>query len=237
MTALERDRSFARGRDLMERTLHDVAQPVTFTLLDRRWTLLPGVFSPAHTPVTELFTQWVPFPVGGSFLEVGSGAGLTAVTAALSGCGAVTAVDIDPVAVENTRRNAALHDVADKVRVLRSDLFDALDPAERFDVVFWNSNFVLPPAGYANESDFHDAFFDPGYAAHARYVREAPERVLPAGRALLGFSDLGDRRLLEELAAAAGRELAVVCAELRQTEIAIEFQLLELRAKAGDDQR
>ena len=37
---------------------------------------------PVHTASTELFSTWLPFPVGGAFLEIGSRAGVTAVTAA-----------------------------------------------------------------------------------------------------------------------------------------------------------
>jgi release factor glutamine methyltransferase len=233
----DHDRSFARGQHLIERTLREVVRPTTFMLLDRQWRLLPGVFSPMHTPTTELFTGWLPYPAGGSFLEIGCGAGVTAVMGALNGCARVTAVDINPVAVENTRQNADLHDVGGRVRVLRSDLFDALECDARFDVVFWNSNFGLPPAGYTHQSDLDRAFFDPGYETHARFVREAPQRVVAGGCVLLGFSDLGDRMLLDELALAANRELVVVRSELRQTEIPVEYQLLELRARESGEMR
>ena len=227
------DRGFARGNDLMQRHIRDVVRPTTFTLLGDEWTLLSGVFAPTHTPVTELFTSWIPYPVGGTFLEVGSGAGVTAVVAARSGCRAVTAVDISPAAVENTRRNAQRHGVSDRLRVLKSDLFDALDPVERFDVIFWNSNFVEPPPGYVNETDFHHAFFDPDYRTHGRYAREGPRRLTEGGRLLLGFSDLGNRARLEELAAGVGLEVVTVRAESRTAEIPIEFQLLELRRREG----
>ena len=67
---------------------------------------------------------------------------MTAVTAALAGCATVTALDITTAAVENTRANAELHGVADRVRVAHSDLFEALEPGERFDLIFWNSNYI-----------------------------------------------------------------------------------------------
>ncbi|MFI1104540.1 hypothetical protein [Streptomyces melanogenes] len=44
----------------------------------------------------------------------------------------MTEVDISAAAVENTRRNALRHRVADRVRTLRSDLFAALDPQDRY---------------------------------------------------------------------------------------------------------
>lgn len=233
MTATATGRSFARGKDLMRRHLEREYAPVSFPLLGREWTLLPDVFAPTLTPVTELFSSWIPYPVGGTFLEVGSGAGVTAVVAAEAGCTAVTALDISPAAAENTRLNVRRHRVGDRVRVLRSDLFDALAPEERFDVIFWNSNFVEPPPGFVNESDFHHAFFDPDYSAHRRFVSEGPGRLTATGRLLLGFSDLGSRDLLDELCAEAGLELVTLCAETRQREIRIEFQLLELVEGGG----
>jgi release factor glutamine methyltransferase len=220
-------RSLARGRDLMRRNMDDPDRPTTFALLGREWTLLPEVFAPVYTPVTELFTSWIPYPAGGSFLEMGCGTGVTAVVAAQSGCRAVTAVDISEAGVENAKRNAHRHGVAATVRVLRSDLFDALDLGDRFDLIFWNSNFVEAPPGY-NATVFHHAFFDPGYATHRRYVEEAPCRLTPRGRLLLGFSDLGNRALLERFCADAGLRIETLAAETRTAGITIEFQLLEL---------
>ena len=43
-------------------------RPGQFDLLGRTWTLLPGVCAPVHTTCTELFSAWLPFPVGGAFL-------------------------------------------------------------------------------------------------------------------------------------------------------------------------
>ena len=139
------ERGFARGQQLFRRHLDDLGRQTEFELLGRRWTLLPDVFAPTYTPVTELFTAWIPYPVGGTLLEMGSGTGVTAVSAALVGCRRVTALDISSAAVENTRRNVERHGVADRVDVRHSDLFDALSAGERFDVIYWNSNFVEAP--------------------------------------------------------------------------------------------
>jgi release factor glutamine methyltransferase len=218
----------ARAQDLLRRHLHDPAGRREVTVLGRRWDLLDGVFSPAFTPVTELFTSWLPYPSGGSFLDMGCGAGVTSVVAAESGCRAVTAADISTAAVANTRCNAARYGVEDRVRVVRSDMFAALGPDERFDLVFWNSNFVHPPAGFVNRTELDHAFFDPMYAAHRAYLRDGPAHLTEGGRLLLGFSNLGSSDLLRELCAEAGLEVNVLRVATRQLEITIEFQLLEL---------
>lgn len=224
MEARSSDRAFA----LYHRHLDAEEWPDRFSLLGEEWELLEGVFAPTLTPVTELFTSWLPYPVGGSFLEVGSGTGVTAVTAARSGCASVTALDIGAAPVENTRRNAIRHGVCDRVRVLRSDLFDALGPDERFDLIYWNSNFVEMSADFLNSTDLHHAFFDPGYQAHRRYLREAPAHLTERGRLMLGFADLGNMPKLTTLCAEQGLTIEVFRAERRHLEIPVEFLLLEL---------
>jgi release factor glutamine methyltransferase len=205
------------------------ATPRTFELLSQTWDLSDGVFSPAMTPVTGIFTSWLPYPPGGSFLEVGCGAGVTAVVAAQRGGSAVTATDLSADAVTNTALNVRRHGVGDRVRVLRSDLFEALGPDERFDLIYWNSNFAEPPSGFVNETPLHHAFFDPGYETHRRFVSEAPSYLSDSGRLMLGFSSIGNWPRLREICAAASLRIDVARSEERQIDATrIQFQLLEL---------
>jgi release factor glutamine methyltransferase len=224
--------ALARAHHLVRRNAADDDRPAEFDLLGRRWTLLADVFSPAITPVTEVFTGWLPFPTT-SFLEMGCGAGVTAVSAALAGCLAVTAVDITAAAVANTRRNAERHGVADRVRVVRSDMFAELAPDDRYDMIFWNSNFVEAPPDFVNATPLHHAMFDPAYRAHRAFVQDAPRHLAPGGRLLLGFSSLGSGGHLERLCAEAGLRAVRLRTERRELEVPIEFQLLELVPAGG----
>lgn len=231
------ERSFDRGHELLRRHVAAASDPdrsALFTLLDREWDLLPGVFTPTYTPVTRLFTTWLPFREGGSFLEMGSGAGVTAVSAALAGCREVVALDISAAAVDNTRRNAERHQVADRVDVRHSDMFEALKPGEAFDLMFWNSNFVEAPADFVNETDLHHAFFDPEYTAHATYLREAPGHLTDDGRLMLGFSDLGNWPRLRTMCAEAGLRIEQLYSSEAVLEVTIDFQLLELLPVGGE---
>jgi methylase of polypeptide subunit release factors len=200
-----------------------------FTLFDREWDLVPEVYAPVYASSTMLFTQWLQYPKDGSMLEIGCGAGVTAVMAALSGCPGVVAADINPAAVENTRLNVVRHGVAGQVRVLTSDMYDSLDPAEAFDQIFWNSNFVEAPATVTYESDLARAFFDPGYACHERYLAGARRHLRAQGRLLLGFADLGNRERLEEIAERHRYRSDTVTEERYTTASgqAVTFQLLE----------
>lgn len=221
----------AAGAALTDRHGAVEGRPEQFDLMGRTWTLLPGVFAPVHTSSTELFSSWLPFPVGGSFLEIGSGAGVTAVTAALAGCAHVTALDISRAAVANTRANALRHDVADRVRVLRSDLFDALDPGERYDVIYWNSNVIDAPPQFEYLDELQWAFFDRDYATHNRFLTQGPKLLAPGGRMFLGFNTLGNKERLRVMADGLGLELSTFRRRPGAVGgIGVELSLLEILA-------
>ena len=105
----------------------DVTYRRRFGLLGREWDLFPGVFSPIQSHSTGFFSRAVPQREGGTFLDVGCGSGVMAVEAALAGCREVLAVDLDTVAVDNTRHNARLHG-AGAVSAQVSDCFADIPP-------------------------------------------------------------------------------------------------------------
>ncbi|MGS2646813.1 methyltransferase domain-containing protein [Streptosporangium sp. LJ11] len=210
----------------------EITGPRTFRLLGLEWDLLPGVYAPHLAQSSALYAEWIPYPLFGSFCEVGSGTGYIAVTAALRGCAEVAAIDMSRAAADNTRRNAERHGVADRVRVSCGDMFEPLGEDERFDMIYWNSNFVEAPAGEAPADDLDRAFFDPGYAAHEAYLAGAAARLHPGGRLLLGFTDLGNASLIDEIAAGHGwRQVTLRAAECLAPQGRINYRLIEfLRA-------
>jgi release factor glutamine methyltransferase len=213
--------------DVLGRHARAEGRTEVFSLLGLDWDLLPGVFSPVQTATTELYSTWMPYLAGGSFLDIGCGAGVISVVAALRGA-RVTALDISAAAVDNTRRNAERHGVADRVRTLRSDVYAGLDPDARFDLIFWNSSYAEAPDDYVYETDLHRAFFDAGYRSHRAYVGGARAHLVPGGRVLLGFGEIGNRRLLDRLAADAGMVVRLLRHAARTTTVAVDCQLLEL---------
>ncbi|WP_245703562.1 50S ribosomal protein L11 methyltransferase [Streptomyces lushanensis] len=217
-----------------------------FALAGREWDLLAGVFAPVHSPTTAVALELLGlppapapdpdsgpvFPVDGTFLEIGAGTGVIAVSAALAGCTTVVATDISAQAVRNTAMNAERHGVADRLVPRHGDLFDAVGDGERFDTVYWHSNYVLAPDGYEYGADHERAYVDPGYRAHRRYLAEAPGLLTEGGTALLQFSERGDLGLLRRLAEECGRTLRPVrrC-HLREGEETIELVLYEVCIK------
>ncbi|MFI0902066.1 methyltransferase [Streptomyces sioyaensis] len=216
--------------------------PRVFTLRGHDWDLLDEVFAPDLSPSTETALDFLglsapygplgpgPAPMSrGRMLEIGSGAGVISVLAALSGYDRVVAADVNQHAVRNSELNIARHGVGDRVRAVHSDLFSGLAPAERFDTVFWSSNYVLAPEDYVYRNDCEQAFVDPGYAAHRRFLEEAGDWTTPDGAVLLHFSSRGELPLLRRLAASCGRSLLVRRSqEVREGEELVEHLLLEV---------
>jgi methylase of polypeptide subunit release factors len=221
------------GQEETERLLGEASGTTEFELLGLEWTLLPDVFAPFHSPSTANYSRWLPYPAGGTLLEMGCGAGVTAVYAALSGCAGVTAVDIVPAAVDNTRRNAERHGVADRVRVLESDMFGALGPGERFDLVFWNSNAIEAPADFVYTQDLEHSVLDRGYESHRAYLREGPRHLTDDGRLFIGFNSRGDLDHLQRIADEEGLRLEKVDSTSHEfPDRVVEFRLFEI-VRAG----
>lgn len=140
----------------------------TFEALDLQLASHPGVFGHGKLDDgTRLLLESLPKSLGGvgqRLLDVGCGDGVIAAWLARRG-GDVTAVDINAFAVEATRRTLALNVLAGSVQ--HSDIYSALDEAQRFDTIVSN-----PP--------FHqERAIDTGPAA--RLINDAPSRLVKGG--------------------------------------------------------
>ena len=122
--------------------------------------------------------------------------------AAAFGARETVCVDVSAFALEMVRRNAALNGVADRVKCIEADAFDALrrlqDERERFDVII-----VDPPAFIKRKKDMEE-----GINAYRR-VNEAAMRLLePDGYLLSGSCSMHlPREELIDVLRAAGRRL------------------------------
>eukprot|EP00931_Biecheleriopsis_adriatica_P024900 TRINITY_DN15407_c1_g1_i1.p1 TRINITY_DN15407_c1_g1~~TRINITY_DN15407_c1_g1_i1.p1 ORF type:complete len:249 (-),score=54.66 TRINITY_DN15407_c1_g1_i1:20-766(-) len=142
------------------------------------------------------------YPKGGSMLDLGSGCGVIAVHAAVQGVERVLATDIVAAAPACIEENAFIHGVADKVEGRVSDVFSAVLPSEKFDVIFWNYPFI--PDGterdYSELTDVERGIRDPGQEHLRRYCKEASTFLKPAGRLFVTYSHtMGDWRTFLEI--------------------------------------
>ena len=129
---------------------------------------------------------------GERILEIGCGSGVVSIHCAKNGC-EVTAVDINPSAVECTKENAQLNCVDIDVR--ESDLFQNVP--ERFDTIVFN----LPYLPVIDEGELAKAWSggEDGMGPLPRLMTGAWDHLYDNGRVVVVVSSLMDQNKLNAL--------------------------------------
>lgn len=124
-------------------------------------------------------------------LEVGCGSGVVSIHCAKNGC-YVTAVDVNPRAVELARRNSVANGT--DIRVLESDVYGNVDGV--FDTIVFN----LPYLPVDEEGLLAKAWSGGpnGLGPLPRLLEGAPDHLIPGGRVVVVVSSLTEPRALEE---------------------------------------
>lgn len=157
---------------------------------------MKGVFSPYYFRSSEWFTKNISKIVGKkSFLEVGTGTGITSLKCAENGAG-VVAVDINSIAVRNAKINALLNDI--KINIRKSDVFSNLKKSEKFDVIFQNHPFDDKPRDLKDE--LSKSAYDIGYKNTKKFIKKGKSHLKSKGRILLGTGSSANFTRLNEIA-------------------------------------
>lgn len=127
-------------------------------------------------------------------LDIGTGSGALAVAFAKNLPNAeVTAVDISAPALAVAKRNAAKHQVADRIEFLKSDLFSAVEPEKKFTLIVSNPPYVSRSEYDALDPSVKD--YEPKSALLSGETgTEVAERIL---RAAPGYLEEGGLILIE----------------------------------------
>jgi release factor glutamine methyltransferase len=144
----------------------------------------PDVYNPSDD--SYLLLKVVEVSPDESLLEVGTGTGLVAVHAAKLGA-KVTAVDINPHAVDCTRRNAARNNV--RLEIVHGDLFDKVPGS--FDVIAFNPPYL--PGETTSTTWIEKAWSggEEGSEVAIRFLREGWKHLNPRGRIYIILSSVG----------------------------------------------
>ena len=175
---------------------------------------LPGVFEPhSDSWMLAAAVRAQPLPPHARALDVCTGTGLVAATAALAGAAEVTALDVSRRAVLCARLTARLNGV--RVRALCGDLLEPV-AGEQFDLITSNPPYVpalaeeLPTRGSARAWDAGlrgRSLLDP-------LCDQAPAHLRPGGVLLLVHSEVAGLDQTVAALEAAGLEVDVVAREV-----------------------
>jgi len=145
-----------------------------------------------RSPLAELirdgFAPWIdPIEVG-RVLDLCTGSGCIGIAAAMHLPDAdVDLADISPAALRVAMRNRALHGLEERVRIIESDLFAAIDGEAGYDVIVSNPPYVAAaeleslPAEYRHEPRLAFAAGETGLDLVLRILRDAPDFLADNG--------------------------------------------------------
>ena len=170
-------------------------EPYYTEVLGHTYRAMPDVFSPKYFRSTGVLTKALPLIENERFLEIGTGIGVTAITAARDYLNSVVAVDLNPSAVKVTRENAAMHGVTVDVR--ESDVFSAMTD-ERFDTIYWDLPYVYAEGDECSKVLFR-AVCDPEYRSINVFLKEVRNHLSDNGRIFIGFGTNGDEGRFDQL--------------------------------------
>lgn len=153
--------------------------------------------------------------------DVGTGSGIIAVCAAKHGGCQVTAIDLSPQALEVARGNAQSSGVADRITFVESDLFSALPPEQKFDIIASNPPYISDAELAELPRDVKD--FEPrlalsggerGTSVIERLIPQAAERLVPGGWLLIEISPMIDAAVKELLSSSGAFDVGATVKDL-----------------------
>jgi release factor glutamine methyltransferase len=150
----------------------------TVSRAGREFDVLPNVFPPYID--SELIARVMHIEKGDEVLDVGSGCGYIAVTAAAA-------------AIDTIRANAARHQVQDRLTALKADIFP--ERKDAFDVVTFNPPF----SDHAAADVVERSVWDPGHATVRKFMAGVGGYLKPGGRIYMSWADFADLQFIEAL--------------------------------------
>jgi release factor glutamine methyltransferase len=180
----------------------------------------PEVFHPGFFFSTKLLLKYLDqYPLKGkTFLELGAGSGLIAISAAKKGA-EVTATDINPVAVDFLKKNCEANNVW--MNIILSDLFQNI-PSQHFDFIAINPPYYKKqPHIYKDYSWYcgeNGEYFQTMFASLADYMH-------PDSTALMILCEGCDVEMIKTIAGKNGFYLDLVYSKQNLFEKDFIFQI------------
>jgi ribosomal protein L3 glutamine methyltransferase len=147
--------------------------------------------SPFAEIIQAQFEPWVDLTQVIRVLDLCTGSGCMAIATAYAlPTAQIDAVDISPDAIEVAKRNIADHGLSSRIRLIESDVFNAL-ANERYDLIISNPPYVDAadmsdlPAEYRHEPEIGLSSGSDGLDITKRILREAKHHLTPHGALML----------------------------------------------------
>lgn len=156
--------------------------------LDFTFEISPHVYEPAED--SFLAADNLNVKENECALDIGTGCGILAVVAAKT-ARRVVATDVNPHAVNCAKQNAANNNLTHKIDVRRGDLFQPVQPNEKFSLIIFNAPY-LPSEPKEDRSWIGKSWAGgpTGRQLIDKFIKEAPKYLTRNGRIFLVQSTL-----------------------------------------------
>lgn len=154
-------------------------------IMDKIITIYPGVYEPAEDSL--MLVDAVKSIAFGDHLDLCCGTGIVGLFTA-DRVDSVTAIDINPNAIKNTKYNFKINGFYEKLNAIVGDLFEPLMRKVKFDIITIN-----PPYLWSEEPK--DIAWNGGIEGRKiidRFIKEVKDFLSNNGKALLVQSTLND---------------------------------------------
>lgn len=129
-------------------------------------------------------------------LDLGTGIGIQAIVAAtLKDDIQIIATDINPIAVQNAKKNAQINKVSDRIEFIHGDLFQPLLEKGHFSLIMFNFPYLPLPSPDLEEKDWISLAWSQGIGADnilERFFLGLQPFLTDKGRILLILSTLSE---------------------------------------------
>lgn len=233
-TPLNANDSFSPMRAIFRKLVHFFSfhfilnrqRTTTTTVSGLKLTVPPTVFHPKIFLTSEIFADYLQSLDlrGLRAVEVGTGSGILALSAAKAGADYVLALDINPQAVKAAEMNAKANGLT-QVEARESNLFSAVPETEQFDVIISNPPYLSGEPRNTADRAWHAG---PGYRDILGLFDQAAKRMKADGKFIMLVSSDTNMPLFNSLIDQAG----LVSKEISTHSIFVEkFIIHELRKR------
>lgn len=176
-------------------SLSSCKEKVDVIVEDISITVFPDVFSPRLSHSSDFIMENWEIEKGQDVLDIGCGCGILGLFAVKKGAKSLTAVDINPQAVKNTRYNLMKYGYEKKSFLFVGDSLTALGNQKKYDRIILNAPYWNRKA----RNNIEMSCYDKDYKFLTNVLNESKNLLKPNGKLFLCFSDQGDTDIVNLL--------------------------------------
>jgi len=186
--------TLSRHRDILNKMTSFPTGGCEIKILDKKLIILRNVYPPSNDSI--FLCKNLPNVSYGRALDVGCGSGIISIFLLDNGFSEVCSVDINDYAIKNTKINAAKHNYKEKIKAIKSNIFEKLSTNCKFNLIVANL-----PIGYRTPTSINEeAIWNNKFSSYVELFSKASLYLDDAGEIYVSHATFGQINLLLDIA-------------------------------------